>query len=158
MQSLHQIITLWILYWFACRWYRISFIKVVKYCLNLDIFSDTTLCWCRYLHSHVWLNIYNTIAYYLSMYYVLSLGTSSSLKHGDSTILKHPLAGSSIIMKISLTFLWVIASPAWCCHIDLECGPIRSICTDSHGFNSKIILGGICVLTDLQGQIVWPDY
>ena len=45
-----------------------SFNKGVKYCLNLEPFSNTNSCGSGYLHNYVPLNIWITLTDYLSMY------------------------------------------------------------------------------------------
>ena len=54
-----------------------SFIKGLKYGLNPDPLSRTTLCGCRYLHIRAFLNNWLTLADDLSMYSSLPAVTSS---------------------------------------------------------------------------------
>ena len=121
-----------------------SFSKGVKYRLNSDPLSNTTLCGHRYLHIHMFLKTWITLTYYLSMYYSLPSATSSRSNVGISTILNQTVARSVIFIQVRLSLFRMKFTPVCCCLIDFLYGPIRSTCTESHGFSSAIFLGGRC--------------
>ena len=45
--------------------------------------------------------------------------TSAILKQGTLEILNHLVAGSTIVIQVSLVYFYIIAPPGWCCLIDL---------------------------------------
>ena len=110
-----------------------NFRKGVKYSLNSDLFLNTTLRGCGYLHRNVLLNIWLTLSDDLSIYSLLPAVTSLRSNVGISTISNHPVAGSIIVMQVRLALFWMIATAGCYWLIDLLYGPIRSICTESHG-------------------------
>ena len=120
------------------------FSKVMKSRLNSDPLSNTTFCGRRYLHIHVLLNSWLTLADYLYMYSSLPIVTSLRSNVGISKISNQPVAGSIIGMQVRLAFLQIIAPPGFYFLVYLLYRPIRSTCTDSHFFNSAIFLGGRC--------------
>ena len=122
-----------------------SFSKGVKSRLNSDPLPNTTFRGCGYLHSHVLLNIWITLADYLSMYSSLPAVASSRSNIGISTTSNQPVTGSIIVIQVRLSSFCMIAPPGFCCLVDLLYVPIRSTFTKSHGCSSLIFLCGICL-------------
>ena len=60
------------------------FRKGLKYCLNLDPFSNTVLHWSGYLHRHVLLNSWLTMVDDLSI--SLSLPAATSFRSNQETL------------------------------------------------------------------------
>ena len=121
-----------------------SFSKGVKSRLNSEPLSNTTLCGRGYLHSHVLLNSWITLADDLSMYSSLPSATPSRSNVGILNLSNHPVAGSIIFIQVGLEFLRFTVPPGCYCIIDFLYGLIRSTCTVYHGFSSTILLGGKC--------------
>ena len=97
-----------------------------------------------YMHIHLWLNIWITLAEDLSMYSVLPFSTSSSSKQESLKILNHTIYGSRIFMQARITPFLMIEPPWLCCIIDLEYVHISPICTKFHGFITGMLLGESC--------------
>ena len=121
-----------------------SFRKGLKYRLNSDPLSNTTMCGRGYMNSHVLLNSWINMADDLSMYYSLPVVNSSRRNVGISITSNQPVAGSIIFMQVRLELLQMIAPPGCCCLIDLLYRTIRYTCTKSHDYISAIFLGGRC--------------
>ena len=126
MYPLHWSIILWVFISIRTGFTYKSFRKVVKSCLNLYPLSNTTLRGRGYLHIHVLIKNYPTLADDLSMYSSLPSVTSSRLYVGISTILNYPVEGLIVVIQARLTFFKMIAPPGLCCIIDLLYGPISS--------------------------------
>ena len=116
--------------------------KRVKYGFNLAPFSKATSCGYGYRYNHVLLNIWITLADNLSMYSLFTLDTSLRSNQGNLIISNQPVVGSTIFRQARLTPFLMIVPPGCCCLIDLEYGPIRSICIEYHSFDAAIIMGG----------------
>ena len=96
-----------------------SFIKGVRSRLNLDPLSNSTWRGCGYLHIHVLLNRWITLADDLYIYSSLTVVSSSRLKVSISKITNQPVAGSIIVLQVRPTLFIMIAPPVCCCLIEL---------------------------------------
>ena len=94
------------------------FSKGVNYRLNSDLLSNTTWHGRGYLYSHVMLNNWLTLAYYLYMYSSLPVETSLRSYVSISTIYNQPVAGSIIVLQAILILFIIIVLPVYCCLID----------------------------------------
>ena len=116
--------------------------RIVKSHLNSDMFSNGTFHGCGYVHSHVLLNSWLTLADDLYIYLSLPSAISSRSDIGILTILNQPVVGSIIFMQVRLVLLRMTFPPGCCCLIDFLYGPIKSTCTEFRGFSSEIFLDG----------------
>ena len=116
--------------------------KRVKYGFNLAPFSKATSCGYEYRYNNVFFNTWIALADNLSMYSIFPLDTSLKSKQGNLIISNQPVVGSTIFRQARLTPFLMIVPPGCCCLIDLEYGPIRSICIEYHSFDAAIIMGG----------------
>ena len=82
-----------------------SFSKEMKSCLNSDPLSNKTLRGRGYLHSHVLLNNWLTLADDLYMYSWLPAVTSSRSNVGISKVSNQPVAWSIIATQFKLKFV-----------------------------------------------------
>ena len=73
---------------------------------------------CGYLHSHVLLNKWLTLADYLYIYLLLPVITSLRSYVGISMISNQPVEGLKIVLQFRPTLFLMIALPVCCCHID----------------------------------------
>ena len=96
-----------------------SFSKGVKSRLNSDLLSNTTWRGRGYMHRHVLLNNWLTLADDLSVYSLLPVIFSSRSYVGISTISNQPVARSIIVLQVILTLFLMIAPPVCCCIINL---------------------------------------
>ena len=110
-----------------------------KLLLKLRSIDSQKNCGRSYLHSHVSLNNWITLSYYLSMYSLLPAATSFRSKQWTLTILKHTFMGSIFSFRWGY-FFWVISLHNFYCIIDLAYRPIRSMYNVSHGFSSSIFV------------------
>ena len=93
-----------------------------------------------YIHIHVLLKNWLTIADDLSIYLLFPSVTSSRSNDGTLKISNQPVVGLITVIQARLKLLFIIAPPSCCCLIDLLYVPTRSTFNKPQGFSSETLL------------------